>query len=448
MRKAPRRVLVTVASLAALAMIVLIAALVQEPIAGSMRLFVLAPQLGALIFLARRYPLQLAPKTKTSVATAPIFAAALLLSRPLAMLLVLFATVPAEITNISPTTGRRPPWFQLMFNAAGLVLTVGASAAVFDLLSGSTSLVDLSPGPWLWAAPAAAVTMYTLNLGLVDLMVGIQMKRRPFRDFWRRWRFSLPPESAMLLLGLMVATVAARLPFAVWLMALPSYVVHRSLRDGIALEVQTKDALLELADIVDFRDHYTYEHSRRVAELARVTAAKLGLSNDAVETIYMAGRVHDVGKIGIKSTVLMKPGRLTDKEFAEMRSHPDLGARLVAKFPQFAGGKELVWAHHERYDGKGYPRGLAGERIPLGARVLAVADAWDAMTSHRAYRKAMEMERVYAELERGRGTQFDPAVLDAFLAALKQHPELAAPHTDETQDVDALETDQAADAVA
>jgi HD-GYP domain-containing protein (c-di-GMP phosphodiesterase class II) len=446
MRQPPRRILIAILAVAALALLGLLGAVATVQIHVTARIIMLAPQLYVLVLLARRFPLQLAPKTKTAVTTAPNFASALLLPLPLAMLLTALATLPAELTVRSPSTGRKPPWFQVVFNTAGNMLVVGIGGLLFNLLSNSPTLDDVSIGAWLYAAPAAALAMYSFNLVLIDLIVGLQIGHPPLREFWRRWRFTLPQESAMLLIGLLVATVAARLPLAVGLMGVPSYVIYRSMRDGIALQVQTRDALLELADIIDMRDHYTSEHSRRVAELARLTAAKLHMPSDLVETIYMAGRVHDVGKIGIKSTVLMKPSRLTDREFAEMKSHPELGAKLVARFPQFASGKELVLSHHERYDGKGYPRGLAGQAIPSGARVLAVADAWDAMTSHRSYRQALDMDRVYVELERCRGTQFDPAVLDAFLAVLKEHPELAVPITLETQDVDSFE--EAAQATA
>jgi HD-GYP domain-containing protein (c-di-GMP phosphodiesterase class II) len=153
----------------------------------------------------------------------------------------------------------------------------------------------------------------------------------------------------------------------------------------------------------------------------------------------VAGEQRHVGKIGIKSTVLMKPGDLSDLEWVEMRSHPEVGARLVAKFPEFAYGRELVLSHHERWDGNGYPRGLAGEEIQPGARVIAVADAWDAMVSHRAYRRAMDLELALEEMEHGRGTQFEPRVLDAFLAMLREQPELVRQHTEFTQDVDVAE---------
>jgi HD-GYP domain-containing protein (c-di-GMP phosphodiesterase class II) len=197
------------------------------------------------------------------------------------------------------------------------------------------------------------------------------------------------------------------------------------LRAGIALEAQTRLALEDLADVIDLRDHYTFEHSRRVAELARLTARRLRLEPGLVELITTAGRMHDLGKIGVRSSVLMKPGALTPAEWQEMRAHPDVGARLLGRFPTFARGQALVRAHHERFDGTGYPLGLRGEQIPLGARVITVADAWDALTSPRAYRAAMDLDDARAVMKGGRGTQFDPVILDSFLSVLDERPDLA-----------------------
>ncbi len=265
------------------------------------------------------------------------------------------------------------------------------------------------------------------------------MRENPLRRAWATPHDTLVAEAALGLVGIMAALASADHPWTLPLLVVPAALAQRALRDGVALRAQTRQALEDLADVVDMRDHYTFQHSQRVAELARATARQLRLPASEVELITMAGRVHDVGKIGIKSTVLMKPGKLSDREFAEMRSHPVVGARLIGNFPQFARGRAYVLHHHERFDGKGYPERLAGEQIPFGARVLAVADAWDAMTSHRAYRQALPLERVYAELERGRGAQFDPAVLDAFLHVLRERPDLAAAHTTEAQDTDETE---------
>ena len=137
-----------------------------------------------------------------------------------------------------------------------------------------------------------------------------------------------------------------------------------------------------------------------------------------VELIRLAARVHDLGKIAVPDEVLHKQGRLTDAEFALMKKHPETGAEILAKFPEYERGLELVLAHHERIDGKGYPRGLAGSAIPLGARIIAVADSWDAMTSDRPYRKALDPLIALGELLRGRATQWEAEVVDAFALTL------------------------------
>ena len=404
-------------------------ALARQPIRLDGAEAVLTVVLVVLVLAARLFPVHVAPNVKVRVGTAPLFAAVLLLPAPVAMLVGALTAVTAEGI-------RRQPWLQTLFFTAESVLRVAAGAATFALVADDAVITDLHAGRWLVAVPLVALAMYLVNQALVDLMVGLQLRRVPPEGVWRRWRFNLPHEGALFLLGYFIAAIGVASPWVMALVLLPSFIVHRALRDGVTLKVQTREALVELADIVDMRDHYTFEHSRRVAALAGATAKALGLPSDQGEVIEMAARLHDVGKIGIKSTVLLNPAQLGDREQQEMRSHPEVGARLVAKFPEFSRGRDLVLAHHERYDGSGYPRGLAGDRIPLGARIIAVADAWDAMTSHRAYRDAIELDRAYAELVRGRGTQFDPAVLDAFLRVLKSQPDLARPHLHERQETD------------
>jgi putative nucleotidyltransferase with HDIG domain len=173
-----------------------------------------------------------------------------------------------------------------------------------------------------------------------------------------------------------------------------------------------------LADVVDRRDPYTFQHSQSVADHAARTARQLQLPDREVELIRIAARVHDLGKIAIPDEVLHKQGRLTEAEFELMKKHPQTGADILAKFPQYKRGRELVLAHHERIDGLGYPRGLAGAAIALGARIIAVADSWDAMTSDRPYRRALDPEVALGELMRGRGTQWDSDVVHAFAATL------------------------------
>ena len=185
--------------------------------------------------------------------------------------------------------------------------------------------------------------------------------------------------------------------------------------EGLSLHV-----VHSLADAIDAKDAYTKGHSGRVADYSREIAKRFGYSAERQEEIYMMGLLHDVGKIGVPDEVINKPGKLTDEEFAKIKTHPGRGARIlenIKEMPKLATGAR--W-HHERYDGRGYPDGLAGENIPEEARIIAVADAYDAMTSHRSYRDVIPQEVVKGELEKGSGTQFDPRFAAIMLEIIKE----------------------------
>ncbi|MEA2708328.1 MAG: hypothetical protein QOF78_929 [Phycisphaerales bacterium] len=173
--------------------------------------------------------------------------------------------------------------------------------------------------------------------------------------------------------------------------------------------------LHSLTSAVDAKDAYTCGHSERVALLSRHLAKQIKLTDHEVERIYMAGLLHDVGKIGVPEAVLQKPGKLTPEEFDQMKKHPAIGARILADIKQIKDIIPGVLHHHERYDGKGYPTGLCGEDIPLMGRILCLADCFDAMTSNRTYRKALPLEVALMEIRRCSGTQFDPGLAEAFL---------------------------------
>ena len=175
-----------------------------------------------------------------------------------------------------------------------------------------------------------------------------------------------------------------------------------------------------LAASVDAKDRYTHGHSSRVAAYSREIAKRAGLSVAEQDSIYMMGLLHDVGKIGIQDAIINKTGRLTDEEYAEIKTHPVVGyeiLRNIEDYPELMVGAR--W-HHERYDGGGYPDGLAGEDIPEVARIIAVADTYDAMTSNRSYRKALSQEVVRAEIEKCKGSQFDPRFADVMLEMIDE----------------------------
>lgn len=199
-----------------------------------------------------------------------------------------------------------------------------------------------------------------------------------------------------------------------------AYNTERKSREHV--EKSTIATIETIANAIDARDEYTGGHSARVAEYAAMLAEKIApnynFSDKDVKRIHYIALMHDIGKIGIPDAVLNKPGRLTDEEFAIMKQHAVIGDRLLKDIDTVEGLADGVRHHHERYDGKGYPDGLSGEDIPVVARILCIADCFDAMTSNRVYRKRLSDEQVRAELERCSGSQFDPQMLEAFCELL------------------------------
>ncbi len=177
-----------------------------------------------------------------------------------------------------------------------------------------------------------------------------------------------------------------------------------------------------LAFALDARDAYTREHSENVTKYAVAIAQEMNLRPSEIERIRRAGLLHDIGKIGIRDGVLLKPGKLTEEEYTDIKAHPAKGEAIVSALPFLKEEAKLIRHHHERYDGKGYPDGISGTAIEKGARILAVADSFDAMRENRVYRKALELNLVCDELKKNSGKQFDPEVTEALLRILEKNP--------------------------
>lgn len=174
---------------------------------------------------------------------------------------------------------------------------------------------------------------------------------------------------------------------------------------------------------VDAKDTYTRNHSDRVSYYSVLIGKKLGLDDNDIETLRQGALFHDIGKIGIPDSILRKPEKLTDEEYDDIKNHPSIGAKILAPAKIFSDLIPMVLNHHERYDGKGYPIGLSGEDIPLMARIVCVADSFDAMTSDRSYRPRFDVITALRELENCKGAQFDPQIVDAFELAIKENKE-------------------------
>ena len=307
-------------------------------------------------------------------------------------------------------------WYKRLFNAdLALIYALLGTTYHFvfgDLQSTTSSLVIV-------AGIIYVIVGYTvLNSVPVSLAVAFSQRLSPLYV----WRTSLDGMMGQLVampaLGLIFAILWLFGPWAVALMILPLWVLGRSFKMIVELRQETEQGLLNLADFVEKRDPMTAGHSKRVAENAEHIARHLGLPQDAIDVIRQSARLHDLGKLAISDRWVYKEGPLTAEEMAEFRTHAAIGAQLVSQYKRFRVGEGLIRGVHERYDGEGYPDGKRGEEIPLGARIIAVADAYDAMISKRTYRLPLPKEVAIRELREGAGTQFDPQVVEAILRVL------------------------------
>lgn len=364
---------------------------------------------ATIIGLAYRHPLRIARRLDVQVETAPLFAALLLLEPPVAIVTSMTGAA------VSLAVAHRFP-IEILFNSSQTGLFVALAAAVYRLITASSAL----PGPvnTVLAVVMAAVTGYLGNTLLVAAAVGLQVGMSPVGVWLANWRYDILEHIALYLLGVLMVLVVQQHPWGLLLAALPLAIVYISLQRSVYLRLQTKEAIEALADVVDMRDRYTFAHSKRVAQYAYELARGMKLPPQQVELITSAARVHDLGKVGIVEEVLNKPGALDELQWEKMRQHPRAGAQIVSRFPYYADGRELIEHHHERMDGRGYPDGIGAPQLSLGARIIAVADALDAMTSDRPYRKALSLDAARREFEKGAGSQWDAQVVVQLLSML------------------------------
>jgi len=181
-------------------------------------------------------------------------------------------------------------------------------------------------------------------------------------------------------------------------------------------------ALIDLARAIEARDPYSSGHAARVTALAEVIGARLGWDDEQIELLRIGAALHDIGKLAVSDSVLRKPGPLSEVELDEVRLHPEEGARMIGLIGTLRAAVPCVLHHHERWDGLGYPDRLSGTAIPIEAAIIAIADAWDAMTTDRPYSGALDMSEAILQIHAGRGKQFNPAVVDAFVAVSHRRP--------------------------
>ncbi|MDR2719110.1 MAG: HD-GYP domain-containing protein [Treponema sp.] len=188
------------------------------------------------------------------------------------------------------------------------------------------------------------------------------------------------------------------------------------------LEKTHFETIMAFSEALEARDQYTAGHSRRVMEYSKSIGQRMKLDKQDIEDLKRSALLHDIGKIGIPDMILKKQTKLTDEEYATIKSHPETGAAILKFIKSFKHLVPAVYHHHEQFDGEGYPDGVKGKEIPLHARIIAIADTFDAMTSNRSYRKALSFRTALSELEKNKGIQFDPDIAEIFIGILQESP--------------------------
>lgn len=397
--------------------------------------------LAALAFLAERFDMSLYGDSRVSLAFVPIFAA-VLISGMTGLALVVPIAMLASVHS--------RPLYKTAFNFGALM---AAGAVAYLILR----LFSISDHAHSWPQVLLPVVLagganFVVNSALVAVAIALN-SGTDARSVWREHFMWLFPHY-LLLAVMALAIVAAYESMGLWGIAVfvaPTLMMrftvkqyldrttesvlelreahtrlqeaHTQLKNALATLDKSYDGTLRsLVAALDARDSETAGHSERVADLTMAIAEEMGIQPNSDEWRWMSwgALLHDVGKIAIPDDILRKPGVLTDQEWEAMRTHPRTGFDILKSVEFLAPAAEIVLSHHERYDGTGYPRGLAGDEIPIGARIFMIADAFDAMTSNRAYRSAMPAEEALAEILRNSGSQFDPAAVRAFLSVYQK----------------------------
>jgi HD-GYP domain-containing protein (c-di-GMP phosphodiesterase class II) len=345
------------------------------------------------------------------------------------------AWINVVATAIVQGAVRRRPAHKVAHNAAAFALTALVSGAAFAAAGGRMGELRLPDD--VPAMLACCAAYFLMNSLLASTALGLDSGPGLRRAWQRVFGATLVHQISFLAFGCLIAVIALRVgPWALAFLAPPALAARHTFRLYVGIRSDLKDFVRALSEVLDEVDPYTRQHSVRVAEYAVRLARGMNCSERQAEELEYAALVHDLGKIGPQhQRILHKAGALSHEDQRTLRGHPATGAGIIGRVSALRGSAEIVRLHHERPDGRGYPLGLRSDQVPLGARILNVADAFDAMTSDRPYRRALDVESALRELDRGGGSQFDRAVVDCLLELHREgrFTKLESPSTEELQ---------------
>lgn len=368
----------------------------------------LTPVLGAGLYLAYQFPIHVRVNTKVYVWSVVLYLMAVLLP-PVVGAVAAGVSMFVGAWSMRGQTGNYVSDIATQAARWTIIVLLGSAIAHLSVGRDVSNVIPLA---------AAAVFLWAADVVTAPILFAPVTGQSPVRIMRMIIDDAGLAEAAQYLIGLMAALEASERSWTLALFVLPTGLVYYAFKHAKEMQDETRHILESMADTADLRDPYTAGHSRRVMELAGSVLREMHKHGPEVDLIVLAARVHDIGKMAIPDDILRKPGKLTAEERAIMQAHTEHGANLLARYPDFARGAEIIRHHHEAWDGSGYPHRLKGAEIPFGARVIAVVDSYDAMTTDRPYRRGMSPETAAAILRQGRGCQWDGQIVDAFLRVL------------------------------
>lgn len=327
-----------------------------------------------------------------------------------AMLTLVLNTVVWWITE-------RTPLYKLAFNLGALMLSSWVSA----------ELIYQAHLPWLWGLGLAAAGYFLVNTACIALVIAMLNQRSPLSVWRENYAWMAAQHITLAVAGFALGKLVQGVGWWALLAALPLPMLHytyslyaRSNEQHVhEQEALSSELITTLAAVVDARDAYTFGHSTFVARYSEAIAEQMGYHKEELGRLYRSALLHDIGKVGIPEAILFKPGRLTDEEYAVMKTHTTIGYQIVRQIRSLKDAATVALYHHERWNGSGYPHGLEGEKVDLDSRIVGVADSLETMLSDRPYRKGISLDEALAEIDRCNGTLYDPAVVAALHAVVE-----------------------------
>jgi putative nucleotidyltransferase with HDIG domain len=329
------------------------------------------------------------------------------------------AFIEAVASFFTEVVVQRRPAMKIAFNIPLLILTVGAAGLTYQAFPAGWRSID----SWRFLAPLAAsgVVYYTVNTFSISMVIGLSTRRSPLSVWKQNYMWTFFHVFAFIPLGAIIALVyVSHGPWTMLLFVVPIFLARYSFKLYVEMKEAHINTVAALTSAIDANDPFTHGHSYRVSRYSLRIGNAMGLSSRDLEILEYGALLHDIGKIAIQHDILLKEERLSEQDILTLRQHPTVGADIVENLKFLKEAAVLVRYHHEQPNGRGYPDLLGGEEIPIGSRIILVADAFDAMTSDRPYRKGLTIEQVVEQFEKYKGEQFDLEIANLVLKLLRE----------------------------